>query len=514
MAKLTVTHLVDDDGLAALQQPRDDFVLEEPQDDGSFGLGGGPFIRYHRALTVDSSSDGPASTSRHRVTERTEFRLDIPIWRPLITPLVWWELRRKTRRSDRMPFWSPPNRIDSITARTLCYLAVLAIISGYLGSLLSQTIAFAGAEFGASDSDQSAMAGWVRLGVPIAFVVASLGDRKGRRTVLLGAATAGCLLAAITALTPTFWGYGVSQAIARGMSAALGLMIGIAAAEEIPDGSRAYVASILTMAGGLGSGMVVWFVPLTDLDDRAWRLLFLLPLLALLPLWWMRTRLPETRRFARMLEKSKTEDGVLEKPESWRSLLGRRFLLLGFAAFLLAAFAAPASTLQTTFLTEQRGFSGTSVTLFKTFTSTPVGIGLLIAGRLADTKGRKVVGAFGLIAGVLFTALEFTDSGWRLWMWGLLGTVIGAAAVPALGVYGPEMFGTRSRSRANAALVVVATAGSAVGLFFASWSLDRNSFGVTFAILAIAPISVAIVLLLFFPETANRSLEDLNPQDA
>lgn len=512
MAKLTVTHEVDDEGLAAILAPRDDFVLEtanagQPDARTTFDLAGGPFTHYRREVEVASGAQ-TSSGRPHRVTERVDFRLDVPVWRFLITPLVWWELRRATRHSGKMPFWSPPNRIDSVTSTTLSYLAVLAIISGYLGSLLSQTVAFAGAEFDADKSAQSAMAGWVRLGVPIAFVVGTLADRLGRRRVILWAATAGCLLALVTAMTPTFWGYGVSQAVARGMSAALGLLIGIAAAEEIPDGSRAYVASILTMTGGLGSGMVVWFIPLTDLDERAWRILFVLPLLGLIPIFWMWRRLPETRRFARSAARGETDT-----PQSWRSLLGRRFLMLGFAAFLLSAFAAPASTLQTTFLSQERGFSGTSITLFKTFTGTPVGIGLLIAGRLADTKGRKVVGAFGLIAGVTFTALEFTDSGWRLWMWGLLGTVIGAAAIPALGVYGPEMFSTRSRSRANAALVVVATAGSALGLFFASWSLDRNSFGVTFAILAIAPISVAIVLLLFFPETANRTLEELNPED-
>ena len=99
-------------------------------------------------------------------------------------------------------------------------------------------------------------------------------------------------------------------------------------------------------------------------------------------------------------------------------------------------------------------------------------------------------------------------------MWGVLGTVIGASAVPALGVYGPELFQTRSRSRANAALLVIGTLGSAAGLLFASWSLDRWSFGTTFAILACAPIFVAILLLAFFPETARQSLEDLNPADA
>ena len=513
MAVLRTSRRVDEAGLATILTPRDDFVLEaaavaDTSGSHRFDYSEGPFERYERTVEVvpvDSAEAG----DEWQATETVDFRLDLPVWRFLLTPLVWLEFRRTTRRQGRLPFWSPPDRIDSITASTLAYLAVLAIISGYLGSLLSQTVAFAGREFGEDSSAQSALAAWVRLGVPIAFVIGVIADRRGRRTVILWAATAGCLFAAITAASPTFFTYGVSQGVARGISAALGMMIGIAASEEIPDGSRAYVVSILTMAGGLGSGMVVWLVPITDLDERAWRLMFLIPLLALIPIAAMWRRLPETRRYARSA--ARVAEGAADEP--WRSFLGRRFLMLGLAGFLLSAFAAPASTLQTTFLSEQRGYSGSLISLFKVVTNTPIGIGVLIAGRLADTKGRRIVGAVGLIAGVTFTALEFSDSGWRLWMWGMLGTVIGAAAVPALGVYGPEMFSTRSRSRANSALLVVATAGSATGLTFASWSLDRQSFGVTFALLAIAPITVAISLLLFFPETARRSLEDLNPTD-
>jgi len=40
-----------------------------------------------------------------------------------------------------------------------------------------------------------------------------------------------------------------------------------------------------------------------------------------------------------------------------------------------------------------------------------------------------------------------------------------------------------------------------------------DSFGWTFAVLAIAPMAVAALVMLTFPETARRELEDLNPED-
>lgn len=509
-------HVVSTDELKLLLTPRDDFVQERRVTESAdlagthrYALTEGPFRHFDRTVVVEDRSDGSWD-----VEQDTTFATKIPIWGLLFTALVAIELRRVRRADDSMPWWSPPDRVDSTSAASLAYLSVLALVSGYLGSLLSQTVAFAGREFGADSSAQSNLAGWVRFGVPIALIAGIAADRLGRRRTILVAAVVACLLAAVTAATPTFWGYGVSQGIARGVSAGLAMLIGVAAAEETPDGSRAFITSLLTAAAGLGSGMVLWFVPLTELGDRAWRLLFLFPLVALPVIAWMWNRLPETRRFVR----ATSADVEAAPPPVGRSLLGllrnRRFGMLALTALLLSIFAAPASTLQTTFLTTERGFDGNSVTLFKLVTGTPVGIGLVIAGKLADTRGRKVVGGVGLIAGVIFTAFEFTDTGWRIWMWGVLGTLLAAAVAPALGVYGPELFGTRSRSLSNAALLVVGTAGSAIGLFFAGWALDRWSFSTTFFVLAIAPITVALLLIFVYPETKDTSLEELNAEDA
>lgn len=525
--KVRTSRLLNDEQRALVLSPRDDFVLEEqvsgPNDepngsafngavDGEvhFQLAEGPFSRFDRTVTV--AAEGPG---QWRVQQETSFKTAIPVWGWAFAGLTWLELRRAPKARGTMPWWSPPDRVDTTTAASLAYLSVLALISGYLGSLLSQTVAFAGAEFGADSSAQSTLAGWVRVGVPIALVLGILADRIGRRRTILWAATFACCLAAVTAATPTFWGYGASQAVARGTSAGLALLVGVAAAEETPDGSRAFITSVLTAAAGLGSGMVLWFVPLTEFGERAWRVLFLIPIVALPAIAWMWRRLPETRRFRAAVEAGESTgiDGT-SLPRALRKLAGnRRFQLLAVTALLLSMFAAPASTLQTTYLTTERDFDATTVTLFKLVTGTPVGIGLLIAGKLADLRGRRVVGAVGLVAGVLFTALEYTDSGWRIWMWGVLGTLLAAAVAPALGVYGPELFSTRSRSFSNGALMLVGTAGSAMGLFFAAWSLDQWNFSVTFGLLTLAPIIVAILVIFVYPETANRSLEELNPSE-
>jgi len=104
-----------------------------------------------------------------------------------------------------------------------------------------------------------------------------------------------------------------------------------------------------------------------------------------------------------------------------------------------------------------------------------------------------------------------------MWVAGSLATIIGAATIPALGVYGPELFPTSRRGLANGLLTCVSVVGSVVGLVFVGQMTDIDgsgwSFGRTFAWLAIIPL-LAVAVVSRYPETAQKALEELNPQDA
>lgn len=501
MARLTVEHAVDAAGLERLRQPIDDVILEGPDGADRFVAAAGPVERYERRLDVSEVGE-----DRYAVTESFDFRLAVPIWRPAFTPLVKYRLKR---RPDRAAWWAPPDQIDPTSARVISYLAIVAIIAGYLGSILSQTLSFAGDEFDVSSSGQAANAAIIRVGTPLAFGIMWLADRRGRRLLLLGTGVIGCLLAATTAIAPGMWAYTSSQTLARGISTALSLLVVVVAAEESPNHSRAFVVSILSLCGGLGSGMVVWAVPLAGTSVAGWRWIPALALLGIIPIAIMWRHLPETRRFQIAQQAAPTEsasDGSFARQRN-------RLLLLGGTALLFAMFAAPASTLNTDYLREVHDFSAERVTLFKLVTSTPIGIGVVIAGWLADRRGRKIIGAIGITFGALFTVLEYNSSGSLLWASAIIGTVVGGAVVPTLGVYGPELFGTLRRGRNNAITTMAGVLGSVSGLLGASWLLDRTDYGTTFMFLAIGPLIVAGLLLFVFPETARKSLEDINPED-
>ncbi|MCY3785862.1 MAG: MFS transporter [bacterium] len=446
-----------------------------------------------------------ASLVRQQIT----YRLSVPVWSWFMTPLVRRELRRP-RSDGSQPFWAPSERLDPRSGQVLGVLCLLSVVAGYLGTLLSQTITFAFDEFGAGLATQGNTLTAVRVGVLLALGIVALADRRGRRPMLLFAATAGCLAAAAGAASLGVWTYGASQTVSRSLSTAMFVLLLVIAAEEVPAGTRAYAVSVLTLAAGLGSGMVVWLLPLADLGLAAWRVLFLAPLLALPLVLFCARRLPESRRFS----PARGEDPRRPDDAARRGRRAERLTWLGSGALMFSLFAAPASQFLNEFLRTERSFSASEITVFQLSINTPAAIGVLVGGRFSDVRGRRRIGAVGLVAGAAFTVMRYVQGGWPMWMWGVLAAVFGAMSVPVMGAFGGELFGTSSRARSNGQITVMGVIGSMIGLQIVGRFTDAGGdFGHVFAMVIGAPVIVALLILFALPETARRELEDLNPED-
>jgi len=93
--------------------------------------------------------------------------------------------------------------------------------------------------------------------------------------------------------------------------------------------------------------------------------------------------------------------------------------------------------------------------------------------------------------------------------------VFAALVVPSLTVYQTELFPTGNRSGSNGWINLFAVVGAVIGLKAAGLMADAfGSFGPAMAILSIGPAIVVVIVLAFYPETASRELEELNPEDA
>jgi MFS family permease len=442
------------------------------------------------------------------VTQTVEFQLGLPYFSALFTLPLRQTLAPLLPKRPQ-PWWAPPQRLDRRAAEVLATVCALAVVIGYVGALLSLTMTYAAAEFGASRADQGLALGVVRANVVLALGILMLADRRGRRRLILGCAAGAAALTSLGALAPSLVWLALSQILAVALTAALLILVGVLTAEEMPAGSRAWALAVLTMSVGLGGGLATGALPLAGLGPRGWRLPFAGALVFVPLVASARRHLPESRRWRRTTGRSgRPRNRNRNRNHS------RRLALLCGGGFLFSLFATPSGQFQNEFLRTERAFSATRISAFSLICGTIGGLGVLLGGRLADLRGRRLVAAVGTGGGIVTTLALYVSRGWPLWAWGVADSVLGYAVAPALGVYGPELFPTWQRSRATGLVAAAYAAGGVAGLVAAGALSDRfRTFAPAFAVLAIGPAVLVVLIVRAYPETAGRPLEELNPDD-
>lgn len=555
--------------LAKSLQPRVDIVEEKAVSKGYFEAASGPFLHYKRRLelrcntlnspeeiaeiekevaeivatslhpnSVQKSPDDDRfaaqfvrihgdlrKSSRNNIRETEDnivdnaecwelletitYRLAFSGWSWLFHFPVKNALRK--RQESYGYWWASPERLNAKAASILGLLCMIQVVDGYLGTVLTQTLTFAAEEFGHGNTAQGIVLSVVRAGVLISLLTVALADRYSRKRLLMISGLGSCVVTAVGALSPGLWLLAGTQLIARGLSTALGIIILIISAEAMPARSRAWAVSVLAIFAGLGAGIAVIILPATGMHPMAWRVIYLVPLAGVAAVVWAGRRLPESYRGNDLTCRSTSRSVHVEAAARRR----QRLQLLVGVAFLSTMFLAPTSGLQNDFLKDERGFSVGTISLFRVVTSLPAGIGLLVGGHLADRIGRRPVSIVGLIFGTAGVTGAFFADGAMLWILMLTGMIFNSLIVPALGVYGPELFSVDYRGRANGIITIAGVLGGALGFLIAGWLSDvlNGQLGYALAFLTVGPMIVVMLVLWRYPETTGIELEGLNPED-
>ena len=489
-----------DEGIANwVAAPRDDLVRESIGDDGSYRQAEGPLRAYRRV--VAPMPDGS-------IDETTTYALGIPWFGWLFGPFVRRSLKHRPGPASppgRQPWWAPPDRLTHDQVLVLGLLAAAAMCAAYTNTLFTQTVNFASRTFHADNGTQATAGIIVRLAIIGGLPIALLADRIGRRRMIQFTAFAAPGCCALGALAPSFGILTGTQAVGRSLGLVLDLLIAVMAAETMPRNSRAYAVSVLAMAAGLGAGVCVMALRIADTGPQGWRWVYVLALIWLIVAADLARRLPETRRFTEHVAEPATKPTPIRRA---------RLAAQAGALFFANLFVAPASFFQNRYLADVRGYSAGGIAAFTLVTQTPAGLGILVGGRIADRSGRRVLGAVTALGGTGLVLASFAVSGWPMWLVAMIGGIVGGAAVPALGVYRAEVFPTGRRSLAGYWITATALVSGSIGLNITGHFLDRGvSHASILGVLALGQVAVAVIVLRWFPETAHRELEELNPED-
>jgi predicted MFS family arabinose efflux permease len=185
-------------------------------------------------------------------------------------------------------------------------------------------------------------------------------------------------------------------------------------------------------------------------------------------------------------------------------------------AFLTNLFAAPSSQLTNRYLTRVHHYSNADVAALRAVTAgVPGFVGVVLAGRLAETRGRRRVSIVGLVLASVAQMAFFVCGGALLWLTSTVAIVAGASAALTLGALDVELFPTEARGTSNGFLLVAGVAGSAAGLLVATILADPlGGLGPGIAVCGLAPLLAALLFLPRLPEPAARSLDDISPSEA
>ncbi len=452
----------------------------------------------------------------------------LPFFQGIFVLIFRWELKRSLRWCGKSleagatggvapeplrshPF-ATPGHFTPDAATLIATVAFAGLVTAFAAALFGQLGDPVAKTFDISNQGLGEALAITRLGALVALVAGVLADRIGRRRILLVAIVVLCAGNAVSAIAPSFEIFTLAQIFVRaGVNTAF-IVGGIAVVEEAPEGGRAFAVSMLALASGAGYAVSVVLLPLADVTPEFWRVIFGVSAASVVLVPLIARRMHETERFTKLAARTAARGRFREVVDS---TYGPRLLLLASVGFLSNMFSAPSASFTNRFLSDERGFSNGQIAgLRGVTTGVPGLVGILLAGRLAESRGRRPVAIVGLLVGSLLTMAFFVSSGALLWIFSGLAVVAGASGTLSVGTMDAELFPTEVRGTANSLLLVMSVLGSATGLLLAGFLADRvGDLGIALAALGVAPVVAALFLLPRLPESSGRALDDVSPSE-
>ena len=381
---------------------------------------------------------------------------------------------------------------------TLTWAAISLVITAFEGSVLVIALPAVATEFHANTPALSDLLSVLAIGTLGALPLSTLADKFGRKR-LIAVGVAGSSLANLASgFAPSIAVLAFFKIFAVCFEVLVGGVVTALVVEEAPAEHRGAAVSVIALLSGAGIFVVVVAYPLVA---PHWRWLFYAGGVGVLVapfIWWL---LPESKAWERVEVTGSALRLLMQRP--WR----RRMLILSTMTGLLAVLLDPAGLLYTVYASFVLHWSTVAISILVVVSGIAAAVSYLAGGYLTDRFGRRGPAVALAVSTAAATSLSFATGSIGFFVGNVLWSAFASAGTPVFGAWSGELFPTRARATAEAAIAVISAVGGIVGL--QAVALLSGTTGLGGAIQLGGVVAVAGALLLFLlPETKQQPLPE------
>jgi MFS family permease len=354
-----------------------------------------------------------------------------------------------------------------------------------------------------------------RLAAIVAMALSLSADIVGRRRLLLITIFGQAAFTLATAFAHTYPQFLWMQVLTRVFGYSEEMLCGVVVVEEVAANVRGWAAGTLAAMDYLGAGVASLCFAFVTILPGHWRALYVIGGCSMLFVALLRRQLPETKRFqVRNEQVQKMHQRIGAAVDMARRVIREYPGRIAIILIIVAAWGfaiGPATVLGSKYLQTTLGFKPWQTTAFM-LPGGLLALGLnIITGRASDRFGRKlVVFIMMALSGTAFAGFYSGFQGWIVAPMWIAAFYAFFTADSLMGGFALEIVPTAYRATVGGIryTVEIMMGGLALGLE-GVWYDHFHAHGPAIS-MALLAIPISLIALLFLPEPAGRTLEDIS----
>ncbi len=410
-----------------------------------------------------------------------------------------------------LKYFQPPVPIDRRTERIFLLVGAAAVFAGFDVNLYGLATSQIQASLHIAENEVALTAAYFRIAAIFAMLLAASADLVGRRRLLLFTIFGQAVFTLATAFAVDHRSFVAVQFLTRVFGYAEEMLLFVVIAEEIAAKARGWANSTMIAFYFTGAGLAAGLFAAVNLLPGGWRALYVIGSIPIFLVAFLRQGLPETKRFESQSGSGLKRGAILGLlKDIARQYPGRvATVIIAAAAFGFAI--SPATLLAQKYMQDVYHYMPGQVSLIL-IPGGLVGLGLTIAaGRLSDRIGRKPMAiAMTALAGISFFFFFNNAPGWSvplLWVLGFFGFFAGDTLIAGFAL---EIVPTHYRATVGGLRYAIEIGAGAAALALEGVLYDGlGGHGPAIQWL-LASIPITMIAVLFLPEPAGKTLEEMS----